>query len=423
MTSPRPTPPPSDLDGGEPVTKRYRLTVRARLALTYSALLTGAGIVLLAIVYVFMRYVPTYDFAAATTASTDAASVAPGGSLVPTDDPTAPAAVVVPASELLVTSSEQLLNLLLVTSIVVLVVLAVLGTAVGWAVAGRMLRPLQDINSAVHRASEGDLAQRIRLSGPRDEISELAESFDEMLDRLDRSFTATRRFAANASHELRTPLATTRAMLDVALAQHDDPEERVVFDRLRVMNERNIETVTALLDLARIDSSPPRLEQFDPSRVVAQAIESCAEEAAAHDVRIEHRLTETTIDGEPVLLRQLVTNLVQNGIRHNEPGGFLAIEAAPSDVPGGWEIEVVSSGQVLDPEAVERFTDPFMRGTGRTRNASSAGQGLGLSIVAAIVDRFRGELRLAPRQGGGLRVSVLLPPARSVNGEHPRSTT
>ena len=420
MTSPRPTPPP-DLDGREPETKRYRLTVRARLALTYSALLTGAGIVLLAIVYVFMRYVPTYDFAAATTASTDAASVAPGGSLVPTDDPTAPAAVVVPASELLVTSSEQLLNLLLVTSIVVLVVLAVLGTAVGWAVAGRMLRPLQDINSAVHRASEGDLAQRIRLSGPRDEISELAESFDEMLDRLDRSFTATRRFAANASHELRTPLATTRAMLDVALAQHDDPQERVVFERLRSMNERNIQTVTALLDLARIDSSPPHLERFDPARVVAHVIESCAEEAAAHDVRIEQSLTGTTLDGEPVLLRQLVTNLVQNGIRHNVPGGVLAIGTTPSDPPGGVVIEVVSSGPVLDPESVERFTDPFTRGAGRTRHTASDGQGLGLSIVAAIVERLHGELRLTPRPEGGLRAVVRLPPTfpRDIDADRP----
>ncbi|MBD7952285.1 sensor histidine kinase [Oerskovia rustica] len=409
-TSHEPTPRPSDIHGAAPGSRRYRLTVRARLALTYSILLTGAGIVLLGIVYVFMRYVPTYDFATATTPSTDATSAVPGASPFPTGDPTAPAAVVAPASELVVTSSDQLLDLLLVTSIVVLVVLAAVGTGVGWAVAGRMLRPLRHINAAVHRASEGDLEQRIRLAGPRDEISELAESFDEMLVRLDRSFTATRRFAANASHELRTPLATTRAMLDVALAQHDDPQERVVFERLRSMNERNIETVTALLDLARIDSSPPELERFDPTQVVAQVIESCAEEAATRGVRIEHHLTGTMIDGEPVLLRQLVTNLVQNGIRHNVPGGVLAIDTTPSDPPGGVVIEVVSSGPVLDPEAVERFTDPFTRGAGRTRNTASDGQGLGLSIVAAIVERLRGELRLTPRPEGGLRAVVRLPP-------------
>lgn len=389
--------------------KRYRMTVRARLALTYSALLTGAGVVLLAIVYVFMRYVPTYDFALPTTSATSIATGDVVATIPPDVGPTTPASVSSPASELVVSSSDQLLNLLLVTSVVVLGILAVLGVAVGWAVAGRMLRPLQHINAAVHSASHGDLDQRIRLSGPRDEISELADNVDEMLARLDRSFTATRRFAANASHELRTPLATTRAMLDVALAQRTDPQDRVVFDRLRAMNERSIETVTALLDLAQIDSSPPRLETVDGAAIVAQVLDSCAQEARERDVRIESDLTGAVLDCEPVLLRQLVTNLVHNGIRHNVPDGFLSVHVGPRDPAGGLRIEVVNSGPVLDAEVVAGLTEPFTRAAGRTRSATATGHGLGLSIVATIVDRFGGELGLEPRPEGGLRALVVLP--------------
>lgn len=404
-----------DVASPEPTTdaevKRYRMTVRARLALTYSALLTGAGAVLLAVVYVFMRFVPTYDFAAPTDSVDSIPSDALDSIVSPTGGPSTPAASTVPASELVVTSSDQLLNLLLIISIVLLVVLAVVGVAVGWAVAGRMLKPLQHINAAVHRASQGDLAHRIRLTGPRDEISELAENVDEMLDRLDRSFTATRRFAANASHELRTPLATTRAMLDVALAQAPDPQDRVIFDRLRTMNERSIETVSALLRLAQIDATTPHLEPVNTKHLVDQVIDSCAAEALDRDVQVERDLADVELECDPVLLRQLVANLVQNAIRHNVPGGHLAVTTRPQPSPGALTIEVTNSGPVLDPDVVAGLTEPFGRAAGRTRGPAT-GHGLGLSIVEAIVDRFHGDLTLTARPDGGLTAVVALPAPR-----------
>ncbi|SDS95282.1 sensor histidine kinase [Microterricola viridarii] len=395
-----------------PGIRRYRATVRTRLALTYSALLTGAGIVMLTVVYLVMRFLPSYELVAAPTV--------PAQSLVPTDSTSAvipdpgmvgePAAAVTPSSALVITSTDQMFNLLLVISVVVLVVLAIVGIAVGWAVAGRVLAPLQYINSAASRAAHGDLSQRIGLTGPRDEISELAANFDDMLAQLERSFAASRRFALNASHELLTPLATTRAMLDVAIAQRKRPEDQQVFDRLRVMNERSIETVEALLDLAQIQSSTASPEPVDLAQAAAAVVESAAEEATERGVRVELELEPAAIEAEPVLVRQLLTNLVHNAIRHNlAEGGFLRV-ATGADAEGA-TIELSNSGAVLSPADVAALTEQFTRVAGRTTSSSAVGHGLGLSIVAAIVDRFEGTLQLTPRPGGGLLVRVTVPAA------------
>mgnify|MGYP003429708389 CR=1 FL=1 len=401
--------------------RRYRATVRTRLALTYSALLTGAGVVMLTIIYVFMRFVPTYDLV--STPSTPLVDSTPPGlppSPVPTPSATVGtdvAATTTPAAELVISSTDQLLNLLLVVSLVVLVVLAIVGVGVGWVVAGRMLQPLKYINTAVHRATHGDLQHRIGLTGPRDEISGLATNFDEMLVQLERAFTASRRFAANASHELRTPLATTRAMLDVALAQHDDPETRQVLERLRVMNERNIETVEALLGLASIESSASSTETIDLARATAEAVESTATEAAQRGVRIELSLAPAELAGEAVLVRQLLTNLVSNAIRHNlDADGFVSV-ATRSDGDLAF-VEVSNSGAFLDADTVSALTEPFSRTGARISSASANGHGLGLSIVSAITERLHGTLVLEPRSGGGLRATVSVPAAPSTNAAH-----
>lgn len=400
--------------GTAPGTRRYRMTVRARLALTYSALLTGAGVVMLTLVYVFMRFVPTYELvpAASVSAATEVPA-APGAEQSPVpslgETPT-PAADTVPANDFIITSTDQMLNLLLAVSVIVLIVLALVGIAVGWAVAGRMLRPLQYINGAARKAAHGDLQQRIGLTGPRDEISELATNFDDMLAQLERSFAASQRFALNASHELRTPLATSRAMLDVALAQNHDEEDRVVFDRLRIMNERSIETVEALLDLAKVQSSTARPERIDLATAASEVVDACRAEAEARGVQVDVQLDAVTVDVEPVLLRQLLTNLVQNAIRHNVDGGVVTVRTGPA-AAGAAELEINNSGAVLDENALAAMSEPFARAAGRTAGSSTRGHGLGLSIVSAIIERFRGTLALEPRAGGGMRALVRLPAA------------
>lgn len=388
-----------------PGQRRYRATVRTRIALTYSALLTGAGVVMLGVIYLFMRFVPTYDLV--PSSSVTAAEQMPDATLLPSSDvvESTEAAVSTPANELLVTSADQMLNLLLGVSAVVLVVLAVTGVAVGWAVAGRMLRPLQYINGAVHTAASGDLQHRIGMTGPRDEISELASNVDHMLAQLDSAFSASRRFASNASHELLTPLAASRAMLDVAIAQQRDPAEREVFDRLRTMNERSIETAEALLDLAQIDARTASTETVDLATISADVVQSCAQDAADGSILITTDLARAEFRGDAVLTRQLVTNVVHNAIRHNLPsGGFVTVTTASSSSSAVLIVE--NSGAQLDPDTVDGLIEPFSRAEGRSAASSTRGHGLGLSIVSAIVTRFRGDLVLEARRDGGLRVTV-----------------
>lgn len=397
---------------GLPSIRKYRATVRTRLALTYSALLTGSGIVLLGLVYAFMRFVPTYDLAPSVT---PAATSIPGPThgletpetLFP--DEGVPATPSGPASELLVTSTDQLLNLFLMVSLVVLAILTIVGIAVGWAVAGRVLKPLTYINTAVRSATQGDLSQRIGLEGPRDEISELAANFDTMLERLERSFAASKRFASNASHELSTPLATSRAMLDVALAQQEDPAVRKVLGRLQIMNERSIEITAALLELARVDSASTAAQVIDLAESAREVARTCQAEAAERGVKIQLLLEPSRVSGDPVLIRQLLSNLVQNAIRHNLPqGGQLSIQTS-TNVQGQANLRVTNTGALLEPTVVQNLTEPFYRAAGRTSASGTKGHGLGLSIVAAIVERHQGTLELRAVPTGGLSVSVSFP--------------
>ncbi|MFE6734726.1 sensor histidine kinase [Microbacterium sp. NPDC057650] len=382
--------------------RRYRFTVRTRLAVTYAALLTGAGLIMLAIVFVFLGILPTYQFAAPLTPALPPDS---GVSSTPSAPSTGFPAQTTEA--LVVSSLSDVQKLLLVVSAGVLILLAVGGTWAGWLVAGHMLRPLQDVGAAARRAARGDLDHRISLDGPRDEITDLAATFDEMLEELEQSFDSYRRFAANASHELRTPLATSRAMLDVALASAG-AAERDLLTRLRAVNERSIETVEALLDLSEIEATAARMDDVDLQVIVEDALRDVSREAETADVVIDAALTTAPIHGDPALLRQLVLNLLQNGIRHNTSGGRLRIATGTND-DRSTELRVTNTGDVLSEETVQRLSEPFVRGDGRTSRASAAGRGLGLSIVAAIVERHRATLRLRPRDGGGLEATVTFP--------------
>ncbi|MGH3703173.1 MAG: sensor histidine kinase [Agromyces sp.] len=386
---------------------RYRLTVRTRLALTYAALLTVAGLIMLAIVFVFLGLLPTYQFAAPLTPALPPDTAMPtagDGEFAP--DPS----IAVETTEALVVSSQsEVQTLLLVVSGVVLVLLALGGILAGWLVAGRMLRPLQYVGAAAHRAASGRLDHRIALVGPRDEITDLADTFDEMLGELERSFDSYRRFAANASHELRTPLATTRAMLDVALASATDAE-RPLLTRLRAVNERSVDTVEALLDLSEIESVAARRDPVDLALLVTEAVSEVTAEAQSANVTIETRLAPATVEGDRSLLRQLALNLLQNAIRHNAPGGQVRVSVR-SDDDDSTTLEVANDGDTVPADLVERLADPFVRGAGRTSRAS--GRGLGLSIVAAIADRHGAALRLTPRAEGGLEVRVRFPGRRA----------
>lgn len=378
-----------------------RLTIRARLTLSYAGLITGCGAVLIVLVYLYMRFVPSYHIAPARELSAEEYQV------------TAAYGRAQPTSSIQITSAEDFLDNLLTASVVALVLLAVLGGTVGWLMAGRIIRPLAVINAAANRASTGTLDHRIGLDGPDDEIHSLADTFDRMLASLERSFAAHRRFAANASHELRTPLATTKTMIDVALADPDADraELRRLAERVRDVNRASVETVDALLDLAAADSGTAARAPVDLTDLAQDVVVDLADEAAAADVDLTAGGPRCAALGDQVLLRQAVTNLVRNAIRHNVPGGRAAVRLSADDDRAC--VTVTNTGPQVPRDSLDALTEPFVRGAGRT-STRGAGHGLGLAIVAAVTTAHDGTLALHPNPEGGLTVHLDLPRA------HPR---
>ncbi|MFI2365119.1 sensor histidine kinase [Promicromonospora sp. NPDC019610] len=374
--------------------------------------MTGCGAVLITIVYLYMRYVPNYQIIEAQTLGPGPAE--PTGTSGSTGlTPVSPAGPTGYSAGIEIRTAADFLDNLLIASVVALVLLAMIGGAVGWMVAGRIIKPLAVINAAAARATAGTLDQRIVLDGPDDEIRGLADTFDRMLASLDRSFTAHRRFAANASHELRTPLATTKTMIDVTLADPDtDPTElRALAERIGEVNRASIETIDALLDLADADSGTPTREPVDLAELVQGVVAELSDEAAMADVDLVAASAPCSVQGDPVLLRQATTNLVRNSIRHNVPSGHATVHVLTRGTSA--RVTVTNSGPPVGPDTLDSLTEPFVRGAGRAMTRGS-GHGLGLAIVAAVATAHGGTLALHPNPEGGLTVHLDLPAAPRV---------
>jgi len=284
--------------------------------------------------------------------------------------------------------------------------LLVLGLMGGWFLAGRMLAPLTRLTDATRLAARGSLSHRIELEGPSDEFRELADSFDDMLARLEAHVAEQQRFAANASHELRTPLAVTQTMLDVAGAD-PDADQRELLGRLRVVNDRAIALTEALLLLSRADRQAFVSEPVDLSLLAEEATETLLPLAEARGITLEVSGSAAPASGSPALLQQLTTNLVHNAIVHNvaESG---TVWVTTADGPAEATLTVANTGPVLSPAIVSTLTEPFQRGSERTRT-DHAGVGLGLAIVSTITRAHHGTLTLTARDDGGLVATVTLP--------------
>ncbi|OLR94960.1 sensor histidine kinase [Actinokineospora bangkokensis] len=288
-------------------------------------------------------------------------------------------------------------------------VCVVLATAMfAYVITGRVLRPLHEVTATAQRLSVESLGERIGHSGARDEVAELADTFDAMLDRLQAAFSAQRQFVANASHELRTPLAVIRTELDVTLSDPDadTAELRRMAEVVRAATLRAGELVEALLVLARTDGlGVGATVPVDLSAVVANAWRATRAEAARRGIRAAFHEGHATVVGDAALLERVAGNLLENAVRHNVDGGWL--EARTGSGPQWCTIEVASSGPVVDAERVAELFEPFRRG-GVDRTAHT-GTGLGLSIVRAVARAHGGTAAAEPVAGGGLRVTVTLP--------------
>jgi signal transduction histidine kinase len=308
---------------------------------------------------------------------------------------------------------NQLGQTLFDSSVIALAVMTVVSAVLGWLVAGRALRPVREMTAATQRISEDNLHERLALGGPRDELTELGDTIDGLLARLEGAFTAQRRFVANASHELRTPLTTMRASLDVALAKPEPAPPQTVALAARVRAE--LDKVDALLEaflvLARAQHQDlPGYTALPLDYVVGAALADQADAIRAARLTVQESSGPggAWVTGSQALLSRLAENLIGNAVGHNVDGGWIGITTLTE---GRWvSLVVENGGPVLDQEQVDELAQPFRR-LGAERTSSDRGSGLGLSIVAAIVEAHGGTLRLQAREGGGLRVRVELPAA------------
>jgi signal transduction histidine kinase len=358
-----------------------RPTVRTRLALLLAALVVLTGVVLLTASFLLV------------TVNVDNTVFNPG---TPGD------------LQIRTTEHGPGLARLLAEYNVMLAVLVAIACGLAWLVAGRMLRPLRQITDTAHRITGDDLHQRLALDGPADELTELADTFDAMLDRLEAAFTGQQLFAANAAHELRTPLAVMRAELDLLLTgpEPSPAEVRDTATRLRrtvLSSERLLER---LLILTRGMLAPEEREPVPLDQITWQALAAAADTARAQGLTIRPGLEVARAYGDPSLLGEVAGNLIDNAVKYNCPDGWIAVDThTDGDLV---VLEISNSGQRIAEAELAGLLEPFRR-AGQQRTGTSSG--LGLSIVRAIVAAHGGELGLRALADGGLAVRVSLPAA------------
>jgi signal transduction histidine kinase len=297
---------------------------------------------------------------------------------------------------------------LLVNSGIALAIVAVLALLAGWFVAGRMLRPIRTITRAARRISSTNLHERLTLDGPQDELKELGDTLDDLFGRLDAAFDAQRQFVANASHELRAPLTRQRALIQVALANPDAnlASLRAAHERVLASEQHLEQMIDALLALTRGQAGLERRERLDLAAIASKAMLARELEAQGRDLDVRATLDPAPTVGDPRLVERLITNLIDNAIRHNIPKGHIEITTGTRHQDAF--LVVANSGPAIPPEEVPRLLQPFQRLYG-TRTNHAGGNGLGLAIVGAIAAAHRATLTAQPRPDGGLTVEVTFP--------------
>jgi two-component system sensor histidine kinase VanS len=383
-------------------------TVRLRLSLLYSGLFLVSGAALLAVTYILVRRSSGPDLVVA-----GGSAQGPAGPRALKEALANPevASYVRHAAEQQYARALQahadVLHQLLVRSGIALGIMTVVSIALGWLVAGRVLRPLRAMTATTRQISERNLNDRLAASGPRDELKDLADTIDGLLARLEAHVAEQQRFAANASHELRTPLAVTQSLLDVARSDPNRDDGELV-ERLRAVNTRAIDLTEALLLLSRAGQRSFTTEDVELSLMAEEAVETLVPLAEERGVTIETSVEMTPAVGSRALLLQLGTNLVHNAIVHNLPDQG-TVWVSTSAHPDLVELTVENTGETLTRQRVATLVEPFLRGDERVR--ADGGVGLGLAIVERILQAHDGTLTLTPRAAGGLCVTVNLPAA------------
>jgi signal transduction histidine kinase len=371
-----------------------RRTIRLRLTAVYGGLFLVCGAALLAITYVLVKRQYTGNF---FISSGEAGVI---GVVTDAQLPAnAPVLQRAPSPERVIAAAQAqstaALHQLLIQSGIALAIMAVLSIWLGWLTAGRALRPLRTITNAAREISATNLHRRLALDG--------------LLERLEATFDAQRRFVANASHELRTPLTFERALVEVALADPDATVEslRRTCEQVLAAGEQQERLIEALLTLSRSQRGLDLAEPLDLAVVTARTLE-----LVNHDgLTIEATLERARTNGDPRLVERLVANLLENAVQHNVPDGWIDVA---TDTGGDRAlITVTNSGPVIPAEELDRLFQPFQRlDAERTAVEANGRLGLGLSIVQAIATAHAADLTARPRPGGGLQIEVGFPAFR-----------
>lgn len=391
-----------------------RRTVRLKLTLLYGALFLLSGAALLTVTYLLVLN---------ANGSLSGVQPAPGGGRPREGETAGPAAPVPPpqghsgesvrdilpgpARELMELQRDAVLHDLLVQSAIALALMSMISIALGWVVAGRILRPLRTVIAAARDISATSLHRRLALEGPSDELKELGDTFDGLLGRLESSFEAQRRFVANASHELRTPLARQRTLGQLALSDPDADVAslRAAHERILAAGAQQERLIEALLTLARGNAGIEVRRPFDLGRLAQEVVTARRADAERWLVTLRCSPSAAVAAGHRPLAERLVVNLVDNALRHNEPHGW--VEVAVAEGSGRAVLTVANSGPVVPPGAVDQMFQPFQRlGDPRTNRD---GLGLGLSIVQAIAVAHDATLGVEARPEGGLVFTVGFP--------------
>lgn len=380
--------------------RSVRLTARSRLTLVYTALVLTTGVVLTAFTYLLTRrnlvqhtLVVRYDGPGST------------GQLPPeVGDP----------SDLARQMRDDTLATLLSQAWLALAAVTVLAALVGWLVAGRVLRPIRTISATARRLSAENLSDRVPVNPAHDELAALAETINGMLDRIqlgiaerNRALKSQRLFTANAAHELRTPLTTMRTAIDVTLDGEPTRAELLTMaEDVRDAADNSRRTLDGLLVLAHSQAATGNRQPVDLAAVTAGALAGVAAQLTEESLVVHQDLRPAPIRGEPVLLERMTANLIGNAIRYNHHGGRITVSTGHTTA--GAFLLVVNTGRVVPPERVDRLLEPFVRGEG-SRTSADGGNGLGLSIVRAVVLAHGGAITATANPDGGLDITVRFP--------------
>ena len=373
---------------------RPRRTLRLRLTAWYGGLFLLSGAVLLAVTYGLV----VQAFTGNTTGNAVCQAPGTGCHTIGTQH----------AQAIAVHDHAAVLSELVSRSALALVLVAVLSVALGWFIAGRALRPLRTITAAARQISAASLSERLALGGPRDELTELADTFDGLLARLEAAFNAQRQFIANAAHELRTPLARQRVISQVALADPDASigSLRAAHERVLASGAQQQHLIDALLTLARGQAGLDKREPFDLAGPVGKILADRQPEAQRQNLRLHTALGPAPTAGSPQLAERLAANLIDNALRHNLPGG--RVEVATGTRHSRALLAVANTGPAVPAAAINRLFQPFQR-LAADRTSHRDGLGLGLSIVQAIADAHHATITARPQPEGGLFIEVSFP--------------